>query len=150
MPAHPQPPVRMPRFSRCRLLALTALPLLAWGCAEPTVPEAEGIWGSSEVGLQLTRSGGRVDYACGLGMIDSTWTRTVDGEFTGRGTHTFGGGPLPFDGPPTYPAIYTGQLRGKVFTLRVELPDRGLVFGPYTLKRGVRGVDGPVCLSVAN
>lgn len=122
-----------------RLLHPVLLFPAALACASPVAPSPEGSWGGPEASLSLTRSGGTLSYACGAGIIDSTWTLTQDGRFAATGQHFFGGGPLPPQGHPPHPAHYAGQIRGSDLFLTVTLTDLDLTLGPYRLERG-----GPV------
>jgi hypothetical protein len=133
---------RLSLSHRALVGCITAVLLAA--CATPTVPEPEGQWGSASASLALTRAGGTIQYQCGDGTIDSTWTMTVDGRFSGVGKHYSGGGPVAIVGRVAQAASYSGEFRGNVLTLTVELP-QSVVLGPFRLVRGVTGV-GPVCL----
>jgi hypothetical protein len=82
-------------------------------------PTVIGDWGGTQASLTMTRSGGDLSYACGAGTIDSTWTLSADGHFTGAGQHFFGGGPLPIQGRPPHPATYVGVVDGDTFSLTV-------------------------------
>ena len=117
-----------------RVIALL-LPL-ALACSSPTAPDAEGMWGGTQVSLELTRSGGTLTYLCGTGTIDSTWTLNSDGRFTATGLHYFGGGPAPIQGRPSHPARYVGEIEDDDLTLMVTLTDLGQTLGPYRLVRG--------------
>jgi len=127
--------------SRNLCYAALILPL-ALACSSPTAPEAEGVWGGTEVSLELTSSGGTLAYLCGTGTIDS-WTVDADGRFAATGLHYFGGGPVPPQGRPPHPARYAGRVEGDRFTLSVHLTDLGQTLGPYRLVR-----DGPPVLEL--
>ena len=113
-----------------------ALFLLALGCASPTSPDPTGQWGSNVANLSLSRSGGTIEYGCGLGTIDSSWSVASSGRFTATGLHFPEGGPVPIGGIPPHPARYVGTLRGRWLTLSVTLTDLDQTMGPYTLERG--------------
>ena len=110
--------------------------LFALGCASPTSPNPTGQWGSNDANLTLSRSGGTIEYGCGLGTIDSTWSVGSSGRFTATGLHFPEGGPVPIGGIPPHPARYLGTLRGRWLTLSVTLTDLDQTMGPYTLERG--------------
>ncbi len=123
------------------------LPLCALlACSSPSEPVAEGEWGSEQASLVLSRAGGTLGYQCGDGTMDSTWTLTADGELSGTGVHYFGGGPVPIAGRTPVVARYTGRVAGRVLTLTVSLPARGVTIGPFRMVRGDAGRVGPVCL----
>ncbi len=116
----------------------TALLLLAAGCA--TAPPAgvplTGRWGGEHVGLELTASGGTVDYDCAAGRIDGPVVPRPDGTFQATGTHTPGTGGPDRVGvvPASFTARYDGAIRGDRLTLQVRV-ENGVLVGPYTLRR---------------
>lgn len=118
-------------------LALAAAVALA-SCA--SVPRAgvpvTGAWGGSHVGLALDPWGGRLDYDCAAGTIAAV-VPDGSGRFEAAGTHTPGlGGPERIAMvPPTYPARFTGTVRGDRMTLTARV-DNGVTLGPFTLRRG--------------
>lgn len=121
----------------------TTLMLLAAGCA--TAPPAgvplTGRWGGDHVGLELTSSGGTLDYDCAAGRIDGPVLPRPDGTFQALGTHTPGtGGPERVGVvPPSFAARYDGRVRGDRMTLQVRV-ENGVLVGPFTLRRGVEPV----------
>ena len=122
---------------RLTFLAVSFLAII--GCNSPVAPVVVGNWGGTQVSLVLAPSGGTVGYQCGAGTVDSTWSFTSDGRFTGSGLHYFGGGPAPAQGRQPHPARYTGQVSGDVLDLTVILTDVNQTLGPFRLVRG-----GPV------
>jgi len=121
------------RSAQCRFLCIFAL-LLA--CSNPTAPDPTGVWGGPDASLVLSRTGGTLSYPCGAGTIDSTWTLSRDGQFTGTGQHFFGGGPEPIEGRPPHPALYAGHIDRNTLVLTVTLTDLGQTMGPFRLLRG--------------
>lgn len=113
--------------------------LLVAGCATmaPAGP-VTGSWGGQHVGLVLDATGGTLDYDCAAGRIDGPVATGPDGRFVARGTHTPGTGGPEREGEvrPSYPANYSGSVRGDRMVLRVYVPARGFVIGPYELRRG--------------
>lgn len=97
-----------------------------------------GSWGGEHVGLALTASGGTLEYDCAAGTIDGPVRPDGNGRFLATGSHTPGtGGPEQIGSPrPTYTASYSGQVTGEGMTLSVNVPSRGIVIGPYRLRRG--------------
>lgn len=127
----------MHRF--CLLAAI----LLSAGCA--TVSSAgrvAGNWGGQHIGLALTPTGGSVDYDCAAGRIDEPLIADAHGRFVARGSHTPGTGGPEREGEvrPSYPATYSGSVRGDRMLLRVDVPARGFVIGPYELRRGAEPI----------
>ena len=109
------------------------------GCASPGAVgvfgplSVLGEWGGSEASLVLTSTGGSVNYWCGTGTIDASWSLNADGLFIAAGQHNFG------KGRPPHPARYVGQVESDELVLTVTLADVGQVLGPYHLVR-----NGPV------
>jgi hypothetical protein len=114
--------------------ALLFLALAA--CSDTTGPNPVGTWGGTQASLLLTRSGGTLSYPCGAGTVDSGWTFTQAGQFTATGQHFFGGGPVPPEGHPPHPALYSARVTDAQFTLTVTLTDLHQVLGPLVLVRG--------------
>lgn len=121
---------------RTRRRLLFGLAVLAAACSSATAPEAAGTWGGTEASLVLTRSGGTVSYACGMGTIDAAWTLAADGRFVATGFHYFGGGPVPAGGGTPHPAVYAGLVRDGRFEFTVTLTDLWQTLGPFHMVRG--------------
>jgi len=118
--------------------ALIAFASLLGACTTPLPPgPVTGEWGGEHVGLTLDSTGGRLEYDCAAGTIAEPVIPATDGRFAATGTHTPGmGGPDRIDYvPPSYPARYTGTVRGDTMTLRVAVPSRDLTLGPFRLRR---------------
>lgn len=125
----------------------TPLPLLAVlalaGCVAATpLPSGPltGEWGAAHAGLVLDASGGRLEYDCAAGTIDEPVDPDTGGRFAADGSHTPGtGGPTRVgETSPSYPARYTGTVRGDTLRLTVEMPARQLVLGPFDMARGAQ------------
>jgi hypothetical protein len=120
-----------------RHLALLGPVALLASCAGAPMPDSIiGQWGGNQASLLLAASGGPLSYPCGAGVIDSSWSITADGHFSGAGVHYFGGGAVPIGGWPPHPARYTGQVEGDVLVLTVTLTDLSENLGPFHLIRG--------------
>lgn len=118
---------------------IAALSLAA--CAPVTPSSAAspltGQWGGQHVGLMLGPTGGTLDYDCAAGRIGPVLVAR-DGSFVASGTHTpaTGGPEQVGEVRPSWPARYSGSVSGDWMTLRVDVPERGIVIGPYSLRRG--------------
>jgi len=97
-----------------------------------------GAWGGLHVGLQLTGTGGTLEYDCAHGTIDQPFVIDSAGRFQLAGTHTREhGGPIRKDEKPnTHPARYTGAVDGDTMILTVTLTDSNEVLGIFPLTRG--------------
>lgn len=122
-------------FAVIAALSLAACaPVTPSGAASPLT----GQWGGQHVGLVLGPTGGTLDYDCAAGRIDGPVQPARNGSFVASGTHTPGtGGPERVgEVRPSWPARYSGSVGGDWMTLRVDVSDRGIVIGPYRLRRG--------------
>ncbi len=121
-----------------RNFALAVAGALA-SCATPAAPPPalSGRWGGDHIGLSFDAAGGRIDYDCATGFIAGPVEPDTAGRFVATGSHTPGhGGPDRIGQvDPSFPARYTGQMRGDVLTLTVRV-ENGVVIGPATLRRG--------------
>jgi len=107
--------------------------------AQSTVPV--GVWGARGVNLDVSSTGGRIEYDCAHGSIDSPLSLDAGSRFDVRGTHVREqGGPIPEHEPPGVPARYTGRLEEDSLTITVTLTDSKEVVGTFTLKRNSEGV----------
>jgi hypothetical protein len=119
-----------------RTASLTLLLLVAACGSGPTAPGLTGEWGGPEANLTLSASGGTVEYACGEGTIDPSWTFGPGGQWHATGQHFTGGGPVPPSGRTPHPATYAGTLHGDKLTFTATLTDLDQILGPFTVTRG--------------
>ena len=98
-----------------RALLLVALGASACASVPPAGVPLTGRWGGDHVGLDLTPSGGTLDYDCAAGRIDGPVLPRADGTFQAVGTHTPGTGGPEREGvvPPSYAARYDGLGSGR-------------------------------------
>ncbi|MEO6387402.1 MAG: hypothetical protein ABIT16_02930 [Croceibacterium sp.] len=110
------------------------------GCATVPPGPLAGSWGARGVSLVLDAQQGHLEYDCAAGTIAGPLVPDAAGRFAADGTHTPGqGGPVRIDQPPpSWPARYTGIVRGDTIQLSVEVPARALSLGPFTLRRGAQ------------
>ncbi len=122
--------------------AMLAMALASCATAPSGGLPLTGRWGGQHVGLELSAAGGRTDYDCAAGTIDEPLVPDGAGRFSARGMHTPGqGGPDRMDYvPPSFPALYSGQVRGDSLSLRIEVPAMKVVIGPYQLRRGAEPI----------
>ena len=114
--------------------------LLLAGCAAvPAEPVTlVGDWGGPHVALHLTPSGGSLDYDCAHGSITPVLVGP-GGRFVAEGTHTpeHGGPVREGEVLPTYPAHYSGVVRGDRMSLAGRI-ESGVELGPFELRRGIQ------------
>lgn len=128
---------------KIRTVALAAI--FASACSSPFAVGPVGDWGSSQAHLDLTLSGGTVQYQCGMGTIDSGWALNPDGSWLATGKHYLGGGPVADSGRSPHAALYSGRFIGDRLDFRVFVPDVGDTLGPFNLVRNGPGVS-EICL----
>jgi hypothetical protein len=96
-----------------------------------------GKWGGDRVNLVLDARGGRLNYDCGSGVIQSPLKPDRRGNFVVKGTHSADmSGPMMGDMVHSAsPALYSGHVAGNILTLTVRRV--GAASGDtYTLKQG--------------
>ena len=118
--------------------SLLAASVLLGGCADLTSYSLSiATWGGSHIGIEITASGGTVQYDCAMGRIDGPIS-VRDGRFDLPGVHWPGqGGPIGVDTTRVgRPARYLGTVQGDRMTLVVILTDTGETLGIYQLRKG--------------
>jgi len=118
-----------------------ALVLGAFGSCTPTAPALRdatltGAWGGPHVRLQLSPTGGAIEYDCAHGSLTAPPRTDADGRFAVPGWHVREhGGPFRQGEPvDSVPASYRGSVADDRMTLRVVAGADTL--GPFTLQRG--------------
>lgn len=118
--------------------AIGAFLLGLTGCAgvQPAGIPVTGAWGGTHVGLTLDVGGGRLDYDCASGTIGPV-VPGAGGAFTADGVHSPAAGGPEIEGQlrPSFPARYSGTVRGDRMTLQGRLSN-GVELGPFALRRG--------------
>jgi hypothetical protein len=135
----------MHRLIRFALILASAViaGLLAACAPSATTDEAPGAavtgrWGGDHVALELTSTGGTIEYDCAHGGLTQPVRRQSRGEFDVTGVHVREhGGPIrEGERPDSVPARYVGRLSGDRMTLRVYVGPRPDTLGPFELRRG--------------
>lgn len=130
--------MKTPRLPCPRAARVAALALLLAGCGEITSFSLSiSTWGGSHIGIEITVSGGTVQYDCAMGRIDQPIV-VREGHFDVTGVHWPGqGGPVGVDTTRAgRPARYLGTVRGDRMTMIVTLTDTGETLGLYQLRKG--------------
>jgi hypothetical protein len=96
-----------------------------------------GRWGGDHVALELTATGGTVEYDCAHGGLSQPVRLQPQGEFEAAGVHVREhGGPIrEGEHPDSLSARYVGRLAGDRMTLRVYAGSRPDTLGPFELRR---------------
>jgi hypothetical protein len=135
-------PIRCAETASLLPLLMLIAPVAACGPASPSSERvAAGKWGGPGVALQVSESGGSVEYDCARGTIDEPMMLD-GGRFSVKGVHIRERpGPIrEGEEPARLPARYAGQTDGKTMTYSVTLTDTNESFGPYSLTFGRDGV----------
>lgn len=132
-------------FYRSLSIAVVAMSLMVTGSIAAKSHKmrriARGTWGGTHIQLEVNSRNAAVEYDCANGTINGPLTLDADGKFNWSGVHRRErGGPVRKDAPVhSYPAVYTGWIKGDTMTLTVKLTDTDEELGTYTLKRGAVG-----------
>ena len=127
------------RVGARRSFAATLL-LSTLGACNPAAPVLRdavvtGTWAGEHATLELTPTGGTIEYDCAHGRIVGALRTDGGGRFTAAGVHVREhGGPIR-DGEPvdSAAALYAGSVEGDRLTLRVFVGPDSL--GPFLLRR---------------
>ena len=128
-------------FARGRIVPILCAASL-WGCSDRlTGLELLGLWGGEGIEVVLDGTGGILEFDCALGTFEAPLAPDGEGVFTLDGTFTPGqGGPVPDDGgPPPEPTRWSGEIDGDRMFLRGVTLESGVLLGPYTLRKDLRG-----------
>ena len=110
--------------------------LAACATVAPAGP-VTGQWGGTHIGMNLTATGGSIEYDCASGSLIGPIVPGPGGRFQVQGTHVPGHGGPAIEGEtlPVYRVRFTGRVRGDRMTMtgRVE---NGVLLGPFDLRRG--------------
>jgi hypothetical protein len=134
-------------MSKVQLVVLTLATLLVAGgggliaagrirdLAGPSATVKTGVWGATGIKLEVTESGGTVEYDCGHDTIDRPLAMDNRGRFSAMGLHYREGGPTRND-EQGEPARYGGTVNGDTMSLSATLPRSGTTLGPFSLTFG--------------
>lgn len=112
------------------------------GVARAGGPVAAGRWGGPHVSLEVTDSGGRIEFDCAHGTLEEPLQLDADGRFDVRGTFSREhGGPIRRGEEESgKPARYAGSIRGTTMELSVTLTEGNQAVGSFTLESGKAGL----------
>ena len=97
-----------------------------------------GPWGGEHVALELTPTGGTIEYDRAHGGLTQPVRPGAQGEFEAAGIHVreHGGPVREGERPDSVTARYVGRVTGEIMTLRVYAGSRPDTLGPFQLRRG--------------
>jgi hypothetical protein len=102
---------------------------------------ANGVWGGQHIRLEVTDSGGNLEYDCAQSTIDEPIILNREGNFDVKGKFTpQHGGPIRRDEENnSYPVRYTGKTKDGEMTLTITNPEKKETIGTFNLTRGSEG-----------
>ena len=103
--------------------------------------ELKGSWGGDHISLEISDSGGALEYDCAHGAIKEKISPDANGRFSVKGTHTKEShGPVRAGSEPRdLAATYDGTVTGDSMELTVKIDETGECVGTFTLTRGAAG-----------
>lgn len=118
------------------LQALIAFSILAVSVTMDDLPT--GNWGGQHISLEVTGTGGKLEFDCARGEINSKIVLDKQRRFSVSGTYVeeHGGPVRQSDKPQSQKVLYIGQLTGDKIKLTIKRSDTKKVIGAFTLTRG--------------
>lgn len=118
------------------LQTLLVVSILAVSVASDDLPT--GNWGGQHISLEVTGTGGKLEFDCAHGEINSKIVLDKQRRFSISGTYVEEhGGPIrQSDRPQSQSVLYIGQLTGNKMKLTIKHGDTKKVIGTFTLTRG--------------
>ncbi|MDX2043962.1 MAG: hypothetical protein SF097_22300 [Acidobacteriota bacterium] len=118
------------------LQTLLMVSILVVSVASDDLPA--GNWGGQHISLEVTPTGGKLEFDCAHGEINSKIVLDKQRRFSVSGTYVeeHGGPVRQPDHPQSQPVLYIGQLTGNKMKLTVKRSDTKKVIGTFTLTRG--------------
>jgi hypothetical protein len=95
-----------------------------------------GMWGGSNIRLNVERASATVEYGCADGTINGPLMIDSKGRFNWTGSHNQQHpGPTRIEDESSgRPAVYSGWVKGDTMTLTVKLRNSEETIGTFTLK----------------
>lgn len=140
------------------ITVLTTLPLIVAissqgdSCRSGTQPSVEtkevvvrqegrmtkGTWGGTDISVEVTEEGARVEFACAHGTISEPVKVDSQGKFSAKGTYVQErGGPILVGSEDKgQPVVYSGTTDGKTATFTITNSASDEVIGSFTLTLG--------------
>lgn len=117
-------------------VSASLLLMTIYGAGNEDLPA--GVWGGKHISLEVTKTGGRLEYDCAHGTIDEKIILDGKGQFRVSGTHVeeHGGPARQSERSGGYPVVYAGQVKDGKMKLSILRKDNKKVVGTFTLLRG--------------
>lgn len=102
---------------------------------------ANGVWGGQHIRLEVTDSGGSLEYDCAQSTIDEPIILDSKGNFDVKGKYSpEHAGPVRRNEEGAgYSVTYTGKVKDGEMTLTITNPDKKETIGSFNLTRGSEG-----------
>ena len=100
-----------------------------------------GMWGGTDVRLDIAADGNRFEFGCAHGTITQPILLDAKGNFDVAGEFVFEHGGPVYAGEveDKHPARYTGTVtEGKIMVVTIVITDQNKTLGPYKLTLGVQ------------
>jgi hypothetical protein len=97
-----------------------------------------GVWGGKHISLEVTKTGGVLEYDCAHGSIDQKIVPDRQGNFRVSGKHVeeHGGPVRQSEKSEGYAVVYVGQIKGEKMKLSILRKDNKKTVGTFALTRG--------------
>jgi len=120
----------------CVLLALLSVPVDAKLKKRGL---AAGLWGGQHISINVSARGAKVEYDCAHATIDRAIVLDHNGRFNVSGRQfQERGGPTRQGEQSGYPALFSGEVKGKNMTLTVRNSETKEDIGTFTLVHGAQ------------
>lgn len=118
------------------LNALLAVSILPCSMIFDDLPN--GNWGGQHISLEVTETGGKLEFDCAHGEINSKIVLDKQRRFNVTGTYVeeHGGPVRQSDNPRSQNVLYIGQVTGNKIKLTIKRSDTKKMIGTFTLTRG--------------
>jgi hypothetical protein len=115
--------------------------LIIPGLAMAGLKDITGIWGGNHAHLELTQTGGTIEFDCARGTISQKIITNRSGRFVANGTYApERGGPVRQNAPANdVPVSFIGQIKGQSMTLTIRRRDTKELIGVFALRAGQEG-----------
>jgi hypothetical protein len=102
-----------------------------------------GVWGGNDIGMRITDTAVAINFFCAVGAFNQPLVPNDQGNFDVSGTYAV----VKLGWPPSsvLDVRYTGRIEGSTMTLAVNLVERNVSLGTYTLIFGKEPPPLPAC-----
>ncbi|HEX6881344.1 MAG TPA: hypothetical protein VF135_13325 [Terriglobales bacterium] len=124
------------RFRTKIVLMMAFICFVASAWASPGKKLANGLWGGSQLRMEVNDAGAELDFGCGSATIAGPITLDQNGNFAASGTYQQGSfGPTREGASAGREASFTGSVQGNTLKLEMVLSGEDRV-QKFTVTRG--------------